>query len=324
MAVLSKPSVPNSRKPVEASSLGAKVYPTWTGVSIIVVVFLHCWMKDARPLSRVEKNFKKQVKSHLAKVLESKRTYWKQRACIRFAQFGDENTKFSHSMATHYKRRNLISQLTLSDGTRISQHSDKAEALWVSFKNRMGTSECHQMYYDLDALLQRVPLPEMDSHFLDEEIKAALDDMLPDHAPGPDGFNDMFMKKCWPLIQSDLHRFILKFNNGSANLKHVNGSFITLIAKKDNRATVNDYISISLLNSSLKLLTKLVVNRLQKVIQSIIYDNQYGFIKGRTIQDCLAWAFEFLHLCHQSKRQVVILNLDFKKAFDVVEHEVIL
>jgi hypothetical protein len=120
MAVLSKPSVPNSRKPVEASSLGAKVYPTWTGVSIIVVVFLHCWMEDARPLSRVEKNFKKQVKSHLAKVLESKRTYWKQRACIRFAQFGDENTKFSHSMATHYKRRNLISQLTLSDGTRIS------------------------------------------------------------------------------------------------------------------------------------------------------------------------------------------------------------
>jgi hypothetical protein len=86
-------------------------------------------------------------------------------------------------MATHCKRRNLISQLTLNDGTCISQHSDKAEALWISFKNRMGISEYQQMYYDLETLLQRVPLPNIDSHFSDEEIKAALDDMPPDHAP---------------------------------------------------------------------------------------------------------------------------------------------
>jgi hypothetical protein len=38
----------------------------------------------------------------------------------------------------------------------------------------------------------------------------------------------------------------------------------------------------------------------------------------------MAWAFQFLHLCHQPKRQIVILNLDFEKAFDVVENDVIL
>jgi hypothetical protein len=63
---------------------------------------------------------------------------------------------------------------------------------------------------------------------------------------------------------------------------------------------------------------------MQSVITSVVHTNQYGFIKGRTIQDYLAWAFQFLHLFHQSKREIVILKLDFKKAFDIVGHEVIL
>ncbi|KAG8099946.1 hypothetical protein GUJ93_ZPchr0013g37312 [Zizania palustris] len=78
------------------------------------------------------------------------------------------------------------------------------------------------------------------------------------------------------------------------------------------------------MNCNVKIITKNLANRLQEVITSLIHKNQYGFIKGRSIQDCLAWALELTHRCKSSRHESIILKLDFKKAFDTIEHSTIL
>jgi hypothetical protein len=89
-----------------------------------------------------------------------------------------------------------------------------------------------------------------------------------------------------------------------------------LIAKTQNSSTVSDYKPISLLNSSIKQTTKILANILQTVILKMIHHNQYGFIRNRNIQDCLTWTFEYLHICHKSKKR--------KEMVITVEREVII
>jgi hypothetical protein len=95
-------------------------------------------LEDQRPLSRLEHNFRSLVKWHLSKLLESKRFYWKRRNTVRWVKLVDENTSFFHVMATISHKRNFIVSLTDPDDNSITNHDQKANMLWVAFKQRMG------------------------------------------------------------------------------------------------------------------------------------------------------------------------------------------
>jgi hypothetical protein len=74
-----------------------------------------------------------------------------------------------------------------------------------------------------------------------------------------------------------------------------------------------------LLGSVYKILAKTLARRLQGFLPSIVRPSQTGFVEGRNIfdntflaQDALDWAVE-------SNQDLVLLLLDFEKAFDRIE-----
>lgn len=107
------------------------------------------------------------------------------------------------------------------------------------------------MLFNLSTLM--TPLNDLDdivAPFLHEEIDQVVRRMPPDKAPGPDGFNGLFLKKCWPLIKNDFYNLCQEFYWGTTSLECINTSFITLVPKKSQPETVNDFRPISLLNIS--------------------------------------------------------------------------
>jgi hypothetical protein len=99
-------------------------------------------------------------------------------------------------MATISYRRNSIAQLKNDQGAWIQDHAGKAGLLWVSFRQRMGTTASPTMTFDLPQMIQ--PVVDLDSlvtPFMIDEIDQIVKSMPPDKAPGPYGFNGLFLKK---------------------------------------------------------------------------------------------------------------------------------
>ena len=80
---------------------------------------------------------------------------------------------------------------------------------------------------------------------------------------------------------------------------------------------ISNFRPLTMLNTDLKILAKILANRLQTVLPSLICPEQTCAVKGRTIQDSL-------HLVRTIVEKVdgnaALINLDQSKAFDRVDH----
>lgn len=99
----------------------------------------------------------------------------------------------------------------------------------------------------------------------------------------PDGFGSDFFKNAWHIVRNDIIEEILQFFHNGMLLKQVNAMVISLIPKIAYPMTTTDNRPIACCNIIFKCISKMLCDRLAKVLSCLVKDNQSTFIKGRNI-----------------------------------------
>ena len=143
-----------------------------------------------------------------------------------------------------------------------------------------------------------------------------------DKAPGNDGLTAKFYKTFWHLFG----KYVVKSLNTSFESGELSNSqkqgVITLILKKGkDKLKICNYRPITLLNVDLKIGSKAIASRITNVLPSLIGYEQSAFVKDRVIGDAVRTVSDILYFTKQNNLPGILLNIDFEKAYDSVDHK---
>ncbi|GKD48581.1 putative RNA-directed DNA polymerase, eukaryota, reverse transcriptase zinc-binding domain protein [Tanacetum coccineum] len=240
-----------------------------------------------------------------------------QKAKVKWALKGDENTSFFHG-SLNKKRHQLSIRGILKNGEWIESPAVVKAEFLEHFRNRFQQPTCTPPTLDSDMFNSLSPSHHdfLERPFSHDEIKRAVWDCGGNRAPGPDGFTFKFFTSFWDLIVDDVERFVQEFFHSNLFPNGCNSSFIALIPKVPNAKSVSDFRLISLIGCQYKIIGKLLANRLSTVIRNCISPVQYAFLKGRYILDGSLILNEVLAWYRQHKKELMIFKVYFEKAFD--------
>ena len=144
--------------------------------------------------------------------------------------------------------------------------------------------------------------------------------MRTNKSPGADGFPVEFYRRFWSSLGPDLVEVLnYCYEHGQLSNSQKQG-IIRLLYKKEDPLLLKNWRPISLLNTDYKICTKVLANRLKKVLSVILSEDQTCGVPGRSIYENLFLLRDTLDYIDHKQVSAALISLDQEKAFDRVNH----
>jgi Reverse transcriptase (RNA-dependent DNA polymerase) len=156
------------------------------------------------------------------------------------------------------------------------------------------------------------------------DVISALRGMKDSVSVGPDSIPTSFLKYISSEISTPL-TFIYNLSISSSSFPSLwKIAKIIPIFKSGDRSHILNYRPISILSSMGKLFESILFNQLITQIDPLISDSQHGFRPKRSTVSNLLVFSQFLRSSLDVGSQVDVIYTDFKKAFDLVNRDILL
>lgn len=157
-----------------------------------------------------------------------------------------------------------------------------------------------------------------------DEVANVLNHIDTNTGPGPDGIPPSLLKACSSSFAIPLN---IIFNRSllSAVFPRIwKESFIRPIFKGGHRSHIKNYRGIAKLSIIPKAFEKIVTDKLFEFISPSISIYQHGFVKGRSTVTNLATFTSSVTCSLENGSQTDCIYTDFSKAFDKINHSILL
>ena len=153
-------------------------------------------------------------------------------------------------------------------------------------------------------------------------ILDAIDATREGTAPGKCGIPAEIWKYGGPDLASKLHHLILSVWSEECVQQDWKDASIVPIFKKGSRKDCGNYRGISLLSIAGKILSRVLLNRINKHIAPIVLpESQGGFRSGRGTMDMIFCLRQTQEKCTEQNMPMYAVFIDFTKAFDTVSRD---
>ncbi|XP_058776555.1 uncharacterized protein LOC131650866 [Vicia villosa] len=278
--------------------------------------------------NRMDATAIEKVKMLTTKVIEwneLEESMMRQRTKIDWLRMQDGNNAYFYATLKIKSQHRSLNVLHQDDGTVLNGKDEIHQEVLKYYRSIMGTKVPTLKHVDIDILrkgkqITRAQGDSLIARVTEEEIRIALKGIGDLKAPGIDGYGAKFFKSCWHFIKDDVVAAAQVFFEKCILFRAFNGTVVTLIPKTEQAKTVKEYRPIAGCTTFYKILSKVLTNRLGKILPDIIHQSQATFIPGQVIHNHILLAFELMKgYTRKGGTSRCMLQIDFQKAYDMVD-----
>ena len=260
---------------------------------------------------------------------------------IQWVQLGEKVNQFFLKSESNAKKAAFFTELYVplqspnpNDPLLSSEQSTIEKELQMFYSQLYSSRDDTLLDMDpKDFLGPNVPHDELK---LSDELKAEIDKPLTkgelydflkgikrNTAPGSSGFGYDFVFEFWEVLGTFIHKCALQSYRDGILPDFLRVGLLKLIPKgvEKDRRVIGNWRPLVMQESIYKIFSGAFTKRMNMALQVIINPNQNGFIPSRSLNENVRLIESILDYGNKNERGGVIIQIDFKKAFDSLSHK---